>query len=363
MPFPDWIGEVVAFRRKMAAEGTDLADYARRATGAGLRESADSGVAAIGEIATAQWPTEYFETGTEIQGTVFLELLGLSPERIEPLQDAAKQPVSGRSQSPFRRGLSPHAPYTVHPGFASKCLPTFGRKYVQLAMHLAESTAELELLRSHSGPLVERLKELGAWYPGSLSRGIRPLDYLEMLSAAHRVLVIHGNFLVAGRNGLHRGPARPNDHRLLPANSGFLSARHLSAVRNARCRRASRRRNRFSGQQPGPLHPVGAAAHCPASSRRRTCRNPENGNIYGAEALRLKQQLGTLSTGREAAVAVVPLPEAGDDPYELLLHSNAPVKIALITSAPPPAPSPSPGPRNPQSSAGTTRPASRPCAS
>jgi len=43
MSFTDWIGEVVAFRRGLAAEGTDLADYARQATVAGLRESEGAG--------------------------------------------------------------------------------------------------------------------------------------------------------------------------------------------------------------------------------------------------------------------------------------------------------------------------------
>jgi len=89
----------------------------------------------------------------------------LAPERIEPLLDAAKLHVRPGNQTIFRRGLSPHAPYTVHPDLVQKVCQLSAEQQIPLAMHLAESTAELELLRSHSGPLVERLKELSAWYP------------------------------------------------------------------------------------------------------------------------------------------------------------------------------------------------------
>jgi len=65
------------------------------------------------------------------------------------------------------------------------------------AMHLAETLEEWELLASHSGPLVERLTALRAWHPQAIPRGIAPYDYLQMLSAAHRVLVVHGNYLGA----------------------------------------------------------------------------------------------------------------------------------------------------------------------
>jgi imidazolonepropionase-like amidohydrolase len=51
------------------------------------------------------------------------------------------------------------------------------------------------------------------------------------------------------------------------------------------------------------------------------------GTLSGAEALGLEQQLGGLSSGKQAIFAVVPLPEAGDDPYELLLCSDAPAGI------------------------------------
>ena len=142
MRFADWIGEVVAFRRKLTGDGTDLGAYSRQATAAGLSESAEAGVAGLGEIATALWPAECFDSGSDIQGTVFLELLGLAPERIESLLFAAEQHINTGKNSAFRRGLSPHAPYTVHPDLLRKVCDLSAREQVPLAMHLAESLEE-----------------------------------------------------------------------------------------------------------------------------------------------------------------------------------------------------------------------------
>lgn len=324
MPFADWIGEVVAYRRGLAAAGGDLADYARRATTAGLNESAGAGVAGIGEIATALWAEDSFQSRDDIGGTVFLELLGLTPERMEPLLASARQHVSAGNPASFRRGLSPHAPYTVHPDLLQRVCRLSAETKTLLAMHLAESSAELELLRSHSGPLVERLKELGAWHPGSLPRGLRPLDYLEMLAAADQVLVIHGNFLVrdemefiAARRDRMTVVYCPRTHAFFPHGDYPLAEMLSSGVRVA-IGTDSRASNPDLSILSELRH---VARHHPSVPPEEILKM---GTLYGAEALGLEDRLGSLTPGKQAAFAVVPLPETGDDPYELLLHSEAP---------------------------------------
>ena len=324
LPFADWIGEVVAFRRGLAAEGTGLADYARQATAAGLRESESAGVVAIGEIATALWPADCFESRGKIQGTVFLELLGLAPERIGPLLDAAKLHISKGNPTSFRRGLSPHAPYTVHPDLLRKVCQLSAEQQIPLAMHLAESAAELELLRSHSGPLVERLKELFAWSPGSLPRGIRPLDYLEMLSAADRALVIHGNFLV--REEMEFIADRRDKMTVVycPRTQAFFQhgAYPLAEMLARGVRVAVGTDSRASNPDLSVLSELRhIAKHHPGIAPEEILKM---GALCGAEALGLGDQLGSLIPGKMAAFAVVPLPETGDDPFELLFHSDAP---------------------------------------
>lgn len=318
MPFADWIGEVVAYRRELAAAGGDLVDYARRATTAGLNESAGAGVAGIGEIATALWAEDSFQSRDDIGGTVFLELLGLAPERMEPLLASAKQHVSAGNPASFRRGLSPHAPYTVHPDLLQRVCRLSAETKTPLAMHLAESSAELELLRSHSGPLVERLKELGAWHPGSLPRGLRPLDYLEMLAAADQVLVIHGNFLVrdemefiAARRDRMTVVYCPRTHAYFPHGDYPLAEMLSSGVRVA------------IGTDSRASNPdLSILSELRHIARNHPSIAPEEilkmGTLNGAEALGLADRLGSLTPGKLAAFAVVPIPDTEGDPYELL---------------------------------------------
>ncbi|MCE9524416.1 MAG: amidohydrolase family protein [Planctomycetales bacterium] len=322
MPFAQWIGKVVSFRRGLAAEGTDLCSYARHATEAGLRESSAAGVVGIGEIATALWPAESFESCRDIQGTVFLELLGLAPERIEPLLAAAEQHVNGRHESGFRRGLSPHAPYTVHPDLLRKVCDLSFQKKIPLAMHLAESFEELELLRSHSGPLVERLRELGAWYPGALPRGIRPLDYLEMLSAAHQVLVIHGNFL--NREEMEFLGARREKMTVVycPRTQAYFphGPYPLAELLAAGIRVAVGTDSRASNPDLSVLSELRhIAKHHPTVPPDEILRM---GTLHAAEALGLADQFGSLTPGKSAAFAVVPLSEVDGEPFELLFHSH-----------------------------------------
>ncbi len=61
--------------------------------------------------------------------------------------------------------LSPHAPYTVHPELLDSLVEMAGDAHVPVAMHLAESREELELLRTGGGPFRELLVELNAWNP------------------------------------------------------------------------------------------------------------------------------------------------------------------------------------------------------
>jgi cytosine/adenosine deaminase-related metal-dependent hydrolase len=306
-PFADWIGEVVAFRRQLAAAGTDLVDYATRASAVGLKESSEAGVTAVGEIATAHWPEKAFGIEAPLVGTLFLELLGLAPQKIEPLLAAAMRHITAEVSGNFRRGLSPHAPYTVHPDLLQNVCQLSAEKRVPLAMHLAESTEELELLRSHSGALVERLKDLSAWYPGSLPRGLRPLDYLEMLSQADQALVIHGNFLVqeemdflAARRNKMTAVYCPRTQAYFPHGPYPLAEMLFRGVRVA------------VGTDSRASNPdLCILSELKHINRHHPQVAPEEilkmGTLYGAEALGISEELGSLIPGKRASLTVIPI--------------------------------------------------------
>jgi cytosine/adenosine deaminase-related metal-dependent hydrolase len=182
--FGDWIGQVVAHRRGQHDAG--------KAVEVGWGESLASGVTTIGEIATSDAWRELPVTSPA--GVVYREVIGLLPERWDAALAAARYHLS-RMKDGWTLGLSPHASYSVHPELYERLIDLAVEANAPVAVHLAETQDELELLQHGRGPLVEQLRKFGAWRDGLLPAGRSVLDYLMPLAAAKRGLVIHGNYL------------------------------------------------------------------------------------------------------------------------------------------------------------------------
>ncbi len=187
-PFADWIRAVIRQR-------TDLLEIVDRSVAAGIEELAACGTRHVGEIATAAIPPVDLST-TANGGTRFLELIATSDESAATALVGARDYLSSESSpEQWRKGLSPHAPYTTSLDLIERAVDLANEFNVPLAMHLAESEEELGLLRGHDGPLRELLDGRGVWNPNAFPKGSRPLDYLQLLSQARRCLIIHGNYL------------------------------------------------------------------------------------------------------------------------------------------------------------------------
>ena len=190
--FADWIRAVIAHRRR---PGFD----AWRAVRLGLDEVLRSGTTTIGEIAAVD-PFRWFADpppSPRPDVTAFVELIGLRVERCSAEERKLAECVAAGRAGPVRPGVSPHAPYTVRPEFVAAAAAASRSHRLPLAMHLAESREELRLLAAGDGPLVELLKDMNAWDSQAIARDSRPQGYLRALTAAHRSLVVHGNYLQA----------------------------------------------------------------------------------------------------------------------------------------------------------------------
>ena len=194
-------------------------------------------------------------------------------------------------------------------------------------MHLAESREEIELLDARTGPLVDRLSHLDAWYPDVIPRGTRPADYLRLLAQSHRALIVHGNYL------------KQEDFQVLSENRARLTVVYCP------------RTHRYFAHRPYPLAQLLAHGIPVALGTDSRATNPdlhimeeiraasqlhasvapaavlEMGTINAARALGLDRRLGTLEAGKRAALTIVPLPDHdAPDPAELLLASAQPAR-------------------------------------
>lgn len=182
----EWIGHVIDARRQQS----DTVDSVRT----GLDELVAAGTAAVGEITTSDWPAGRLNN-SDPACVVFREIIGLRPDQHDDCLATAERFLAAGSTARCRRGLSPHAPYSVHPDLYTNLVRLAASHDVPLATHLAESTDELALLARGEGPMRERLEALGAWDATAIPRGSCPLDYLVPLQKLNHPLVIHGNLL------------------------------------------------------------------------------------------------------------------------------------------------------------------------
>ncbi|MBX3449428.1 MAG: amidohydrolase family protein [Planctomycetaceae bacterium] len=318
--FPAWLRRVVEARGDSPAPKLAIAQ--------GLRESIAAGVTLVGDIATTGWNPEDY-AGSPLRGVIFQELIGLgaqrAAERVALAQSHVQRDADHGLPVGWSAGLSPHAPYTVRSElFARVCQMAAGYPSVPVAMHLAESREELELLQSGEGPFREFLSSLGVW-PDDVFRDGRSIDeFLEPLSELDRAAIVHGNYLT--------------HHQL-----AFLARHpHLTLVYCPRTHAAF-------GHPTHPwidLHHLGGSVAVGTDSRASNpdlnlwaelqhiaaeypeMRSPvilQMGTINGARVLGQGRDTGTLAVGRRADLAVVALddPAFRDPWYDLFAPGNS----------------------------------------
>lgn len=339
MRFPEWIRCVVEHRSSTKADRL-------AAISAGLEESLSFGTTTLGEIATGVWDATPYGA-SPIQCTAFYELIAIADEQIEDrcqlaaehlARDGRLQPVtseqevSGSHSIPaWHAGLSPHAPYTVHPKVVRRLVQLSARAGAPLAMHLAESPEELELMSSGTGLFVEALTARGFWNPRAIPPGTRPMDYLRDLSSAPRSLVIHGNYLDEQEIAFVAEHADRMSLVYCPRTHEFFGhpAHPLPSLLEQGANLALGTDGRSSNPDLDLL----------AEMRTVARRFPEIppaevlrlGTIRGAMALGCEAQCGSLEVGKRGDLTMIPIGSAQvEDPHELLFASEATTAGTII---------------------------------
>lgn len=332
-PFTRWIGHLMNYRRTRTRSVVELvAD--------GLAECALTGTAVVGEIATSnvithsdkmRETTSILNVPNNIAAMVaFRECIAPVPEWIdEQLTIAAEHLRSCRQLQttgfPVIGGLSPHAPYTVLPELFSGLIELAATEHAPLAVHLAETRAELEYLHDGTGEFRGMLERLGLWRDDLHLTGRRPVDWLRQLARLPHALAVHGNYLD-------------------PEEIEFLAKNPNVAV--VYCPRT----HHFFGHTPHPWRELLARGASVAIGTDGRSSNPdyslwselrlldeissgdmrptllELGTIRGARALGIDEWSGELAIGKAATFCLVPLPErGGTDGWSLLFDGMAAV--------------------------------------
>jgi aminodeoxyfutalosine deaminase len=311
--FTSWLRQVIAHRRGRTAEQVN--DDVR----AGLAECLRFGTTLLGDISGDGGSWDVLAEAP-LRAVVFREFLGLAADRaLAAWERSARWLADHDPTATCRPAVSPHAPYSVRSWLfrrASKC-------GVPVAVHLAETAAEQELLVLRRGPFVPFLQEIGAWSPTGLAEDVGHV--LRLLDGRSPTLLVHCNFLP------------PDDP--LPANASIVYCPRTHAA---------------FGHPPHPFRDflrrgvrvalgTDSLASNPdldmlAEMRFLHARHPDvpgnqvlrMGTLSGAEALGWGDETGSLTPGKSAELVVLPLPSGtGTDPYWLVLQSDLQVSKML----------------------------------
>ena len=325
LAFRDWILRLVSAKRTLLAAEDSLA--AARWT---LVEAARAGMTTIGApAASAAAVMALREAG--LRGVVYQETFGPDPSDAGRAADQLRSDLERLlplSTDLVKIGISPHAPYTVSDELYSAAAEIAREADLPMAVHIAESRAERDLVARGEGDFAPGLRARGIATPKRAESSIRLLERLGVLEG--RPLLIHSIDLddecieLIVRSGCpiaHCPIANAKlGHGLAPVpelldrgvtvglgTDSVGSNNRLDLIEEARIAALLQRAR---GRRPDLL---------PAETLLRLC------TLDGARALGMETRIGSLEPGKDADLCAVSLAEVHTipafDPVTALFHS------------------------------------------
>ncbi len=302
--FFDWIQHIRRSRDELTAD--EIRESARRGVGEawrhGITTVADTGD--TGAVARA-----LADLGG--RGVAYQEIFGPHPAQADQsmaeLEAAVERLCEDVASDAVRIGVSPHAPYSVSGPLFSRVARFAKREGLPIAVHLAESKEETELVGEGGGPFATSWRERGipeispARSPVAYLNGLGVLDASPLTIHAVQtdpddaeLLALHGCAVaLCPRSNMRHGHGTPPVTTFLDAKipcavgtDSVASVDSLDLLQDARM--------------------VGRLADLPAA---RTVRLM---TLDGAQVLGMEGEIGSLEVGKWADLcAVCVLPEGG----------------------------------------------------
>ena len=286
-----------------------------RAAERGVRDGWAAGVTCVADTGSTGAPLEALAR-LGGRGIYYQEVFGPDPAKraasMEELEQALAR-LSRLASSRLRLGVSPHAPYTVSEPLYRAVADLARREGWPVAVHLAESHAESDLVREGRGPFADALRARGI---AVTPRGCSPVAFLVQRGVVQRgTLCIHcvqvdqDDVELLSRAGasiaLCPRSNRAHGHGTAP----------LSAFRRAGLR-VGLGTDSVVSVGDSNLWAEAAAAGLDGEDALRML------TIGGARALGLEREIGSLEVGKQADLAVF---------TSTILHHPPPSSSSLLT--------------------------------
>jgi aminodeoxyfutalosine deaminase len=334
IPFTDWIRKIIRYRQSQNAPSVESGELTKRsAIRRGMAESYRAGVGCIGEIVTLPFSRYDYQCPgkqkPEIELVAFLEQLGREPASINQKQIDLKRlilpsvPESNADISHLHSGVSPHAPYSVHPDLLDQMIAISLDRNLPIAMHLAETEAERELILHQSGPFVELLSDLGVWKLENYLPPITFIDIIHRLGRCPNVLLVHGNYFNGAEIDVISRYAEHMTIVYCPRTHQYFqhSPYPLRQFREAGIRVAVGTDSRASNPDLNLFTELKTIATLFRELSPETIL--EMGTLAGAKGLKQDHRLGSFSIGKGACLSQVIHSDPSDHDWDWLLDKDA----------------------------------------
>ena len=315
--FLDWIGQVIAARRRVSdPEDAAILQSARAA----IEEARASGTGLVGDVSNTLVTVALLREAS-VPARVFYELLGFKTDDPVGLVRDARARVDRLGSDPgtVRLSLAAHAPYSVSPDLFAAIRDDLDAHHGDVSsVHVSESAEEVEFITRGAGGWRELLMGLGAWTDTWRPPGVSPATYLADFGFLDsRVLAVHA-VQCDGEDLSRLATLRttvvscPRSSRHVGVGDPPLEAFYAMGVKVA-----------FGTDSLASAADLNMFSEL-AAARKIAPRVPardliESATLGGACALGFGERLGSIEEGKQAALIAVRLPGPISDPEEHLL--------------------------------------------
>ena len=190
--FP-WIRQLTARKAALTWE-----DWVASAT-IGAAEAVAGGITTIGDC-TDSGAALQGAKALGLSGVIYQEVFGIDESSpidaiLQELRDKVYNLVAAAASTRLEIGISPHAPYTVRPALMAALAGYADQHELKVCIHAAESQAEVELIRSGTGPIAAMFDRRGILWELPRSGAAMYLNSLGILG--RKTLLVHGVQLAA----------------------------------------------------------------------------------------------------------------------------------------------------------------------
>lgn len=336
LTFADWVGTLVRAKREVltTADFTDAALL-------GVAEGLSAGITTFADTADNDAPFRAMRS-LGARGIAFREVFGPDPAQRDAslaALDAAVRAMRSDATPLVQVGVSPHAPYSVSDALFAAVASYAVEQGLPVAVHIAESDAEDQLVKNGSGPFAERLRARGIPVGARGATALTLLDRAGLLRAG--TLLIHcvrvstaqtAQIAQAGCGVAHCPASNAKlGHGVAPLLD-FLAAHarvglgtDSMASNNAMDLLAEARLASLTQRARSQRADV-----LPASAALRLA------TLGSAEALRLEHAIGSLEAGKQADLVAFGIPAVAQpvaDPEAALVFAHGALTVRRVVVA------------------------------